>query len=138
MRLFIAEKPSLAQAIFEGLGGKPATQKKNGYFENGTDIVTWCFGHMLELFDPEDYDPSFKTWRLDDLPLKAVYPPKLKPILKSVAQLNIITGLIKKAASIVNAGDPAEEGNLLIDEILTHVNNQKPVKRDLFDHIPER
>lgn len=129
MRLFIAEKPSLAQAIFEGLGGKTATQKKNGYFENGTDIVTWCFGHMLELFDPEDYDPSFKTWRLDDLPLKAVYPPKLKPILKSVAQLNIITGLIKKADSIVNAGDPDEEGNLLIDEILTHVNNQKPVKR---------
>ena len=130
MRVFIAEKPSLAQAIFEGLGGNIANQKKaNGYFENGTDIVTWCYGHMLELFDPEDYDPNLKTWRLDDLPLKAVYPPKLKPIAKSVVQLNIITGLIKKADSIVNAGDPDEEGNLLIDEILTHVNSQKPVER---------
>jgi len=130
MRVFIAEKPSLAQAIFEGLGGNMTSQKKsNGYFENGTDIVTWCFGHMLELFDPEDYDPRFKTWRLDDLPLKAVYPPKLKPKPASVDQLNIIIKLIKQATSIVNAGDPDEEGNLLIDEILTHVNNQKPVAR---------
>ncbi|EAC1914190.1 DNA topoisomerase III, partial [Salmonella enterica] len=51
MRLFIAEKPSLAKAIFEGLGGNPATEKKNGCYEHGTDVVTWCFGHMLELYD---------------------------------------------------------------------------------------
>ncbi|HAV2172796.1 TPA: hypothetical protein JTN47_003055 [Escherichia coli] len=50
MRLFIAEKPSLAKAIFEGLGGNPATEKKNGCYEHGTDVVTWCFGHMLELY----------------------------------------------------------------------------------------
>ena len=56
MRLFIAEKPSLAKAIFEGLGGNPNTEKKNGYFEHGSDVVTWCYGHMLELYDPEDYD----------------------------------------------------------------------------------
>ena len=130
MRVFIAEKPSLAQAIFEGLGGNMANQKKaNGYFESGDDIVTWCYGHMLELFDPEDYDPNLKTWRLEDLPLKAVYPPKLKSKAASAAQLKIIIGLVKKADSIVNAGDPDEEGNLLIDEILTHVNNQKPVER---------
>ena len=106
MRLFIAEKPSLAKAIFEGLGGNPATQKKNGYFENGTDIVTWCFGHMLELFDPEDYDSNLKMWRLGDLPLKAVYPPKLKPIPKSVAQLNIIIGLIKKRTPLLMQDTP--------------------------------
>jgi DNA topoisomerase IA len=52
MRLFIAEKPSLAKAIFEGLGGNPNTEKKNGYFEHGSDVVTWCYGHMLELYDP--------------------------------------------------------------------------------------
>ena len=40
-------KPSLAKAIFEGLGGNPATEKKNGCYEHGTDVVTWCFGHML-------------------------------------------------------------------------------------------
>ncbi len=59
MRLFIAEKPSLAKAIFEGLGGNPATEKKNGCYEHGTDVVTWCFGHMLELYgvslDIENY-----------------------------------------------------------------------------------
>lgn len=41
MRLFIAEKPLLAKAIFEGLGGNPTTEKKNGYFEHGSDVVTW-------------------------------------------------------------------------------------------------
>lgn len=43
MRLFIAEKPSLAKAIFEGLGGNPNTEKKNGYFEHGSDVVTSVF-----------------------------------------------------------------------------------------------
>lgn len=61
MRLFIAEKPSLAKAIFEGLGGNPNTEKKNGYFEHGADAVTWCYGHMLELYDPQDYDENMLT-----------------------------------------------------------------------------
>ena len=47
MRVFIAEKPSLATAIFKGLGGNPETDKKAGYYEKGSDIVTWCFGHLL-------------------------------------------------------------------------------------------
>ncbi len=78
MRLFIAEKPSLAKAIFEGLGGNPATEKKNGCYEHGTDVVTWCFGHMLELYDPQDYDVKYATWRFDDLPIKTPWPPKYK------------------------------------------------------------
>ncbi|EBF1083714.1 DNA topoisomerase III, partial [Salmonella enterica] len=78
MRLFIAEKPSLAKAIFEGLGGNPATEKKNGCYEHGTDVVTWCFGHMLELYDPQDYDVKYAAWRFDDLPIKTPWPPKYK------------------------------------------------------------
>ncbi|PMT78943.1 DNA topoisomerase III, partial [Vibrio parahaemolyticus] len=129
MRVFIAEKPSLARAIFEGLGGNPDSQKKDGYYQNGNDIVTWCYGHMLELFDPQDYDEALSKWNFEDLPLTTVYPPKLKPKKESKKQLDSILKLIKDADSIVHAGDPDEEGCLLVDEILGYANNTKPVER---------
>ena len=66
MRLFIAEKPELARAIVDGLGGG---SKKDGYYECGTDKVTYCFGHMLSLKDPEDYDSKYAKWSLEHLPL---------------------------------------------------------------------
>ncbi|MGD8056886.1 DNA topoisomerase, partial [Escherichia coli] len=129
MRLFIAEKPSLAKAIFEGLGGNPNTEKKNGYFEHGSDVVTWCYGHMLELYDPQDYDDKYSNWRYSDLPIKAVYPPKYKIKPESEAQTRIILSLIDKADSIVHSGDPDDEGCLLVDEILGYAGNKKPVQR---------
>jgi DNA topoisomerase III len=79
MRVFIAEKPSLATAIFKGLGGNPSTDKKAGYYEKGSDIVTWCFGHLLSLKDPEDYDSNLKRWTLDSLPIQTRFPPQYKP-----------------------------------------------------------
>ena len=101
MRLFIAEKPSLAKAIFEGLGGNPNTEKKNGYFEHGSDVVTWCYGHMLELYDPQDYDEKYSNWRFSDLPIKAVYPPKYKIKPESEAQTRIILSLIDQQTSFI-------------------------------------
>lgn len=136
MRLFIAEKPSLAKAIFEGLGGNPNIEKKNGYFEHGSDIVTWCYGHMLELSDPQDYDPKFAVWRFSDLEeMKTVYPPTYKIKPESEAQTGIIISLIDKADSIVHAGDPDDEGCLLVDEILGHAGNKKPVERLLISDL---
>ncbi|GIU48824.1 DNA topoisomerase [Shewanella sairae] len=123
IRLFIAEKPSLAQAIFEGLGGNPKTQKLNGYYQHGNDIVTWCVGHLLELCPPEN------QWKLEYLPIKSSFPPKLQPIAKTKSQLDTVLSLMTKAQLIVNAGDPDEEGQLLVDEVLTYANNTKPVKR---------
>lgn len=55
MRVFIAEKPSVAKAIAEILG---ATNKKDGYIECGSDYVTWCFGHMYEQAEPDVYTPD--------------------------------------------------------------------------------
>ncbi|WP_153015405.1 toprim domain-containing protein, partial [Ventosimonas gracilis] len=55
MRLFIAEKPSVGKAIAEALG---VTSKDDGYIECGTDKITWCFGHMLELAEPDEYTPD--------------------------------------------------------------------------------
>lgn len=135
MRVFIAEKPSLARAIFEGLGGNPDTEKQNGYYQHGEDAVTWCYGHMLELSDPQDYDERFATWRFGDLPIATRTPPVLKPKQESKAQLKTILTLIKQADAIVHAGDVDEEGCLLVDEILGHAGNQKPVQRLLVTDL---
>ncbi|HHR6406812.1 TPA: DNA topoisomerase III [Providencia alcalifaciens] len=135
MRVFIAEKPSLAKAIFEGLGGNPNTEKKNGYYQHGNDVVTWCVGHMLELNDPQDYDPKYANWRMSDLPIKTFFPPTYKIKEATAAQTKIILALIDQAKTIVNAGDPDEEGNLLVNELLDYAKNTKPVERVLISDL---
>lgn len=135
MRLFIAEKPSLAKAIFEGLGGDPDKEKKNGFFEHGSDVVTWCVGHMLELNDPEDYDSKYANWIFHDLPIKVTYPPHYKIKPQTAAQTKIIISLIGQADSIVHAGDPDDEGFLLVDEILGYAHNKKTVERLLLPEL---
>ncbi|GAL12074.1 DNA topoisomerase III [Vibrio astriarenae] len=90
-------KPSLAAAIFKGLGGDVNKEKKDGYYQRGSDVVTWSLGHLLALYDPEDYNAEHKKWTLDSLPLNTVYPPKMKPIAKSKKQLNVVLDWIKKS-----------------------------------------
>ncbi|MDW9146753.1 DNA topoisomerase 3 [Legionella pneumophila] len=134
MRLFIAEKPSVASALAQELG---VTGKGEGYIECGTDKITWCFGHMLECAEPDEYTANDvprhpktdkKIWRVDELP---IIPATwiIKPKDEAKKQLKIIGQLLKEAQLIVNAGDSDREGQLLIDEILEYFNNQKPVVR---------
>jgi DNA topoisomerase-3 len=132
MRLFIAEKPDLAKAIVEGLGGG---SRKEGYVECGDDRVTWCFGHMLQLLDPEDYDARFKIWSMADLPMSHI-PWRKKPSgdAGSQKQLGVIIAQLKLASSVVNAGDPDEEGQLLVDEILEYADCRLPVQRVLINN----
>ena len=136
MRLFIAEKPSLAQAIAHGLG---YMSKRNGYIECGNDIVTWCFGHILQQYDPEDYDKNLHAWRLEDLP---IIPEHWKNKVSSSAkeQYEVIKSLVAKADCIVNAGDPDREGQLLVDEVLNQLGvlNQKPIQRILLNALDEK
>ena len=128
MKLFIAEKPSLANAIASALG---SVKKNNeGYYSVGDDFVTWCFGHILENFQPEDYDKKFAKWNLDDLPI-VLQHWQLKITPSCSKQFNVIKNLIKKADEIVHAGDPDREGQLLVDEVLDFVGNNKPVKAAL-------
>lgn len=133
MRLFIAEKPSLGRAIAENLGNG---QKKDGYISlnGGNDIVTWCFGHILSQYEPENYDASYKKWNWEQLP---IVPSEWKLFVKSDAkkQFGIIKDLVKKADTIVNAGDPDREGQLLIDEVLEYLGNKKPVQRILLNAL---
>lgn len=127
--LYIAEKPELARAIVAGLGGGRSLE---GCYECKGAIVTYCFGHLLELCDPEDYDSKYKQWNLDDLPLVHI-PWQYRPAKDKKKQLDIIKALISKADIIVHAGDPDDEGQLLVDEVLTFLKNKKPVKRLLIN-----
>lgn len=130
MRLFIAEKPELARAIADAVVGKQV--KQNGYIEIGNNTITWCFGHLLCLKNPDEYDAKYKKWQLQDLPFN-INKLQLKPIKGKEKQISIIKGLLKQAEVVVNAGDPDEEGQLLVDELLEYLGNNKPVKRILIN-----
>jgi DNA topoisomerase III len=129
MRVFIAEKPELAKAIVEGLGGGT---RRGGYFDCGTNVVTWCFGHMMELYEPEDYDGRYKRWSFDDLPFSFV-PWKKRPAADKADQLAVIVSLLARARTAVNAGDPDPEGQLLVDEVIAHAGFSGPVARLLIN-----
>lgn len=133
MRLFIAEKPSVAKAIAGELG---SATRGNGFIQCGNDYVTWCVGHMLEQAEPDAYLPDDiprttagkKIWRAEDLPIipeRWITEPKAE--LKD--QLAAIGQLLKKADLVVHAGDPDREGQLLVDAVLQHFKSSKPVKR---------
>ena len=125
MRLFIAEKPSLGRAIAAELG---VTQNNPTFQICGSDTVTWCFGHILEQYDPQDYDDNLRTWRRRDLP---IIPNewKLRPKKEAYTQLQVINHLLSEASSVVHAGDPDREGQLLVDEVLEHFHYTGPVQR---------
>ena len=128
MRLFIAEKPNVGKAIASALGVK---KYNDGYAETKTgDLVTWCFGHLMEQSTPEAYlpDEGKKRWRKEDLP---IVPSQWQLEIKesSKKQFKLIGQLLKKCSSVVNCGDIDREGQLLVDEILEHYKNKKTVYR---------
>ena len=134
-RLFIAEKPSLGKAIAAQLPGPHKAFRTHVVCGNGVS-VTWAFGHLYELAEPDTYLPDSvpknshgkKRWRLEDLP---IVPGEWIKVAKSSAkdQLTAIRTLVRDAHEIVNAGDPDREGQLLIDEILEAAHWRGPTKR---------
>lgn len=140
MRLIIAEKPSLGKDIAQALGG--VTAKGSGYVECGTDVVTWCFGHMFEEAEPDVYLPDDvpklangkKQWRVEDLP---IIPAEWQLNIRGgdegddgvERQVKTIGKLLADADVVIHAGDPDREGQLIIDRILAHHGWKKPVLR---------
>ena len=137
MRLFIAEKPSMAREISKCLPENKNIQKRNGYFIQGDDVVTWVVGHVLHQAEPGDYDDKYIRWRPQDLP---IVPAEWILLVtdSSRQQFEIVKDLIDKADVIVNAGDPDREGQLLVDEVLYYVGNTKPVQRILLNALDEK
>jgi DNA topoisomerase-3 len=137
MRLFIAEKPSLGRAIAEVL--PHPLKKAPGYIvaANG-DTVSWCIGHLLEQAQPEAYDPAFKKWAHDHLPIVPDrWQLKVKP--KTAKQLAVLRMLVKKATQLVHAGDPDREGQLLVDEVINFLGvttaQKAGIKRCLINDL---
>lgn len=128
-KLIIAEKPSVGKAIDSWL----MNNNINGY------KVTWLFGHMLELDEPESYDEKFKSW---DVKLLPIIPQKFKLSIKNDAgikkQVSQVKSLLEGADGIVNAGDPDREGQLLVDELLEFFSNNKPVQRIWLSAIDDK
>ncbi|WP_353669260.1 DNA topoisomerase III [Marinomonas sp. THO17] len=116
MILYIAEKPSLARAIAAAFSGSQKKQEGCIWLANG-DCISWCIGHLLEQAEPHIYNPAFKSWQLDHLP---IIPEEWLWQEKSNTkkQLSILKKLIKQADQLVHAGDPDREGQLLVDEVL--------------------
>ena len=137
MRLFIAEKPSLARAIADVL---PKPHKRgDGFIQCGDgQTVTWCIGHLLEQAEPDAYEPRYARWNLQDLP---IIPDKwqLKPRPSVSKQLKTIDVLLKQATVIVHAGDPDREGQLLVDEVFDFLKlpdeKRKTIKRCLINDL---
>ncbi|UTW13343.1 DNA topoisomerase III [Marinobacterium rhizophilum] len=119
MILYIAEKPSLGRAIADVLP-RPH-HKGDGFIRAGNgDTVSWCIGHLLEQAEPDAYDPAFKQWRLEHLP---ILPQQwqLTPKPKTRKQLTVLRKLVKEADQLVHAGDPDREGQLLVDEVIEYL-----------------
>lgn len=125
MRLIIAEKPSVALDIAHALG---QTQKHQGYVTVGSDTVTWAYGHLATLADPDQYDPSWKTWAWSTLPMLPDHF-KLMPIPKTASHLKMVINLMKQADRIVNSCDGDREGELIFRYVYHVSGVKKPVDR---------
>ena len=130
MIVCIAEKPSVAEDIAKIIG---ATQRHRvgrnaGYFEGNGYQVTWTFGHLCELKDPEQYTPYWKTWSLSALPM---IPERFGIRLKEGVeeQFGVIRELFGKAERIINCGDAGQEGELIQRWVMQKASAQCPVER---------
>lgn len=125
MQLYLCEKPSQARDIARVLN---ATRKGNGYLQSPSVTVTWCFGHLLEMAVPEDYDPRLKQWKPETLPIiPQQWELKIRPDARK--QLRIIEQLLKRVTSVVIATDADREGETIAREILGYCRWDGPVQR---------
>jgi len=127
LKVCIAEKPSVAREIAYIIGAKT---RKDGYFEGNGYQVTWTFGHFCTLLPPQDYNPQWKRWSLDALPM---LPHKFETKVKSDSgvrkQFKIIKGLFKKATLVINCGDAGTEGELIQRWVIKEATYKGQVQR---------
>jgi DNA topoisomerase-3 len=127
--LVIAEKPSVGQDLARVLKGP--FQKKEGWLEGPEHVITWAVGHLVQLAEPDEYDPKFKRWRMDDLP---IVPEKFKLIVRderSRKQMTVVTKQLGRedVGDVVNACDAGREGELIFAYLYEKANASKPVRR---------
>ena len=127
MKVCIAEKPSVAREIATVLG---ANTRHDGYFEGNGYAVTFTFGHLCTLYEPNDYKPYWKSWDLNNLPM---LPEKFQTKVVSNSgiqkQFKIVKSLFDKASLVINCGDAGQEGELIQRWVMHQANYTGEVKR---------
>ncbi len=134
--LVIAEKPSVGRDIARVLGCK---KQEGASIEGSRYIVTWALGHLITLADPEDYDKSYKEWKLDVLPMMPDHM-KLVVIRQTAKQFQTVKNLIfrKDVREIIIATDAGREGELVARWILEKAGAKKPVKRLWISSVTDK
>ena len=127
MKLIIAEKRSVAASIASALG---ATSRADGFYEGNDLLVSWCVGHMVSPMDAAGYDPSFRKWHFEDLP---ILPEPFRYVLapgKEAAFENLRALMDRPDVdTIVNACDAGREGELIFRLVYEMAGCRKPVRR---------
>ncbi|KJD34408.1 DNA topoisomerase III [Tamlana nanhaiensis] len=127
MKVCIAEKPSVAREIASVLGAKT---KRDGYFEGNGYAVTYTFGHLCTLKEPNDYKPYWKSWDLNNLPmLPERFETKVVSNSGIQKQFKIVKSLFDKAEVVINCGDAGQEGELIQRWVLNEANYKGEVQR---------
>ena len=141
MKLIIAEKPSVSKNIADALKIKG---RQDGYFEGNGYIVTWAFGHLLQLYDAKDYDDKMSTWKMENFPfipqtfkykVKSNPRDREKPDTGAKKQLKIIQSLMRRpdVNGIISACDYDREGQVIGDSIIYNLKTDKTVYRLLLN-----
>lgn len=128
MKLVIAEKPSVAKSIAKVLG---ANTYKNGYYEGNSYKVSWCYGHLVQLAAPDEYDEKYSKWKINDLP---IIPKNYKyNVAQGTAkkQFMVLKKLLtdKFVDSVVNACDAGREGESIFRLVYMQAKSKKPIER---------
>ena len=127
MKVCIAEKPSVAREIATVLG---ANTKRDGYYEGNGYAVTYTFGHLCTLLEPNDYKPHWKSWNLNSLPM---LPDKFKTKVTKDSgiqkQFKVVKSLFDKASLVINCGDAGQEGELIQRWVIDQAGYKGEVQR---------
>lgn len=135
MKMCIAEKPSVAKEIANILG---ATIRRNGYLEGNGYCVTWTFGHLCCLQEPNDYTEKWKYWNITSLPMiPSKFRIKLIEDEGIKKQFAVIETLVAQADEIINCGDAGQEGELIQRWVLTKAKCSVPIKRLWISSLTE-
>ena len=127
--LVIAEKPSVGRDLSRILPGPFA--KSEGYLESPSHVVTWAVGHLVQLAEPDEYDPKYKKWRMADLP---IVPDEFRLVVRderSRKQFTVISKLLKRddVDVVINACDAGREGELIFAWTYEKAGSKKEVQR---------
>ena len=135
MIVCVAEKPSVGAYIANVLSAK---QRKDGYFEGNGYQVTWTFGHLCALLDPQEYSDQWKAWSLSSLPMiPARFSIKVSGDEGVHKQFNVIKNLIAEADEVINCGDAGQEGELIQRWVYQQAGCKCPVKRLWVNSLTE-